>query len=91
MKNVIISVEEAKAWKDMSDELQDHALWGTTPLKDHAPEPKRYWAKVMADGKVISAFVDKDTMKAYRSKDYECTDEKITNFLFIRWMRMHEI
>lgn len=51
------------------------------------------WGKRMhfVGVKTISAFVDKHSWKAYRAKEYECTDEEITNFQFIRWMRMHEI
>ena len=73
---------------------EEFLLWGTVDGKPYVPgppEPKRRWAIITIDGKRKLTFMDPDTMNAYVTIDYQCTEEKIPSFTFVRWARGHDL
>lgn len=92
MNNLIISKEEHKAKEQLEQEFWEMALWGIPNGKiPDPPKPRRLWALIKVNGKQITTLMDPDTMNAYVTKDYECTDEKIASFEFVRWARMMDL
>lgn len=91
---ILMSKEEYDAGEALKAEMWEMLLWGTVGGKPYVPEPpkpKRWWAIIEIGGKRVTTFMNPDTMETYVTDLYECTNEKIPSFTFIRWARYMDL